>query len=157
MGRVAAAVLATPTAQEAPSRRQAGRSIRTSACSTSAAAGAGLRSTSRKSAARGVTGITLSQEQWQRAAEARSREGPRRSGGSSACRDYRNIRERVSTASSRSACSSTSASAFYDTYFRACAELLSDDGVMLLHSIGQSEGPNVTNPWKKLAFRVSIY
>ena len=24
---------------------------------------------------------------------------------------------------------------------------LSDDGVMLLHSIGRSEGPNVTNPW----------
>jgi len=27
------------------------------------------------------------------------------------------------------------------------AELLADDGVMLLHSIGRSEGPNVTNPW----------
>ena len=25
--------------------------------------------------------------------------------------------------------------------------LLDDDGVMLLHSIGRSEGPNVTNPW----------
>jgi cyclopropane-fatty-acyl-phospholipid synthase len=24
---------------------------------------------------------------------------------------------------------------------------LTDDGVMLLHSIGRSEGPNVTNPW----------
>ena len=36
---------------------------------------------------------------------------------------------------------------FYDAYFRKCAELLSDDGVMLLHSIGRSEGPNVTNPW----------
>ena len=31
--------------------------------------------------------------------------------------------------------------------FRKCAELLADDGVMLLHSIGRSEGPNVTNPW----------
>lgn len=36
---------------------------------------------------------------------------------------------------------------FYDTYFRRCAELLTDDGVMLLHSIGRSEGPDVTNPW----------
>ena len=36
---------------------------------------------------------------------------------------------------------------FYDAFFRKCAELLSDDGVMLLHSIGRSEGPNVTNPW----------
>ena len=26
-------------------------------------------------------------------------------------------------------------------------ELLADDGVMLLHSIGRSEGPGITNPW----------
>ena len=36
---------------------------------------------------------------------------------------------------------------FYDAFFRKCHELLDDDGVMLLHSIGRSEGPNVTNPW----------
>jgi len=36
---------------------------------------------------------------------------------------------------------------FYDTFFERCAELLTDDGVMLLHSIGRSEGPDVTNPW----------
>jgi len=36
---------------------------------------------------------------------------------------------------------------FYETYFRRCAELLTDDGVMLLHSIGRSDGPDVTNPW----------
>src|SRR5207244_11589533 len=35
----------------------------------------------------------------------------------------------------------------YNAFFRKCAELLNDDGVMLLHSIGRSEGPNVTNPW----------
>jgi cyclopropane-fatty-acyl-phospholipid synthase len=35
----------------------------------------------------------------------------------------------------------------YDTFFRACASQLADDGVMLLHSIGRPEGPNVTNPW----------
>lgn len=35
----------------------------------------------------------------------------------------------------------------YDTYFKRCAELLTDDGVMLLHSIGRSEGPGITNPW----------
>ncbi len=35
----------------------------------------------------------------------------------------------------------------YDRYFRKCAELLADDGVMLLHSIGRSEGPGITNPW----------
>jgi len=36
---------------------------------------------------------------------------------------------------------------FYDTFFKRCAELLTEDGVMLLHSIGRSEGPDVTNPW----------
>jgi cyclopropane-fatty-acyl-phospholipid synthase len=30
---------------------------------------------------------------------------------------------------------------FYDVFFRKCAEALADDGVMLLHSIGRSEGP----------------
>src|SRR5258708_17644627 len=36
---------------------------------------------------------------------------------------------------------------FYDTYFKRCAELLTDDGVMLLHSIGRFGGPHATNPW----------
>ena len=36
---------------------------------------------------------------------------------------------------------------FYETYFRRCAELLADDGVMMLHSIGRSDPPDVTNPW----------
>jgi cyclopropane-fatty-acyl-phospholipid synthase len=36
---------------------------------------------------------------------------------------------------------------FYDTFFRKCAGLLADDGVMLLHSIGRPEGPGVTNPF----------
>jgi cyclopropane-fatty-acyl-phospholipid synthase len=36
---------------------------------------------------------------------------------------------------------------FYDTFFRQCSRLLDNRGVMLLHSIGRPEGPNVTNPW----------
>ena len=36
---------------------------------------------------------------------------------------------------------------FYNAFFSKCANLLAPDGVMLLHSIGRSEGPNVTNPW----------
>lgn len=36
---------------------------------------------------------------------------------------------------------------FYDTYFRKCSQLLAEDGVMLLHSIGRSDGPGITNPW----------
>lgn len=36
---------------------------------------------------------------------------------------------------------------FYGKYFRKCAALLHDDGVFLLHSIGRSDGPGITNPW----------
>ncbi len=36
---------------------------------------------------------------------------------------------------------------FYDDYFRKCSELLDDDGVMLLHSIGRPDGPSHTNPF----------
>jgi cyclopropane-fatty-acyl-phospholipid synthase len=36
---------------------------------------------------------------------------------------------------------------FYETYFKRCAELLTEDGLMLLHSIGRSTGPDVTSPW----------
>jgi len=36
---------------------------------------------------------------------------------------------------------------FYDECFRKCAALLHDDGVFLLHSIGRSDGPGITNPW----------
>jgi len=36
---------------------------------------------------------------------------------------------------------------YYDVFFEKCAELLADDGVMMLHAIGRSEGPGITNPW----------
>jgi cyclopropane-fatty-acyl-phospholipid synthase len=35
----------------------------------------------------------------------------------------------------------------YDAFFRKSAQLLADNGVMLLHSIGRSEGPSRTSPW----------
>jgi cyclopropane-fatty-acyl-phospholipid synthase len=35
----------------------------------------------------------------------------------------------------------------YSSYFRKVRELLADDGVALLHSIGRSDGPGATNPW----------
>jgi len=35
----------------------------------------------------------------------------------------------------------------YDTFFRQCAKLLKQDGVMLLHSIGRSDVPSWTNPF----------
>lgn len=36
---------------------------------------------------------------------------------------------------------------FYSTYFRRVKEMLKDDGVALIHTIGRSAPPRVTNPW----------
>jgi cyclopropane-fatty-acyl-phospholipid synthase len=36
---------------------------------------------------------------------------------------------------------------FYDKFFRACRERLAEDGVMLLHTIGNMGRPSYTNPW----------
>ncbi len=36
---------------------------------------------------------------------------------------------------------------YYDTFFENCHRLLSDDGVMLLHTVGRWDGPSHTNPW----------
>ena len=35
----------------------------------------------------------------------------------------------------------------YREFFAKCAQLLSDDGVFVLHSIGRSDGPGITSPW----------
>ena len=35
----------------------------------------------------------------------------------------------------------------YDAFFRKCRDLLADDGVMLLHTIGRWNGPGETNAW----------
>jgi cyclopropane-fatty-acyl-phospholipid synthase len=35
----------------------------------------------------------------------------------------------------------------YERFFNKCRELLDDDGVLLLHSIGRSDAPAFTNPW----------
>ncbi|MFM9827547.1 MAG: class I SAM-dependent methyltransferase [Sphingomonas sp.] len=35
----------------------------------------------------------------------------------------------------------------YRTFFRQCRDLLTDDGVMLLHTIGRMSGPGVTDEW----------
>lgn len=37
--------------------------------------------------------------------------------------------------------------AHYDQFFATCRDRLADDGVMLLHTIGCSDEPSVTNPW----------
>jgi cyclopropane-fatty-acyl-phospholipid synthase len=36
---------------------------------------------------------------------------------------------------------------FYEGFFAKCRELLTDDGVFLLHTIGRLDGPSDTNAW----------
>jgi cyclopropane-fatty-acyl-phospholipid synthase len=92
-----------------------------------------------------VTGVTLSKEQWQRASESAVEKGL--SGAVEfRMQDYRDLREQFERIVSVGMFEHVGL-VFYDAYFRKCAELLTDDGVMVLHSIGRSEGPNVTNPW----------
>jgi cyclopropane-fatty-acyl-phospholipid synthase len=92
-----------------------------------------------------VTGITLSQEQWQRASE-RAAEKNLTNVVDFRLQDYRDVNSAFDRIVSVGMFEHVGLG-FYDAYFRKCAELLADDGVMLLHSIARSEGPNVTNPW----------
>jgi len=97
-----------------------------------------------------VTGITLSREQLARAKE-RAAEKNLTEAVDFRLQDYRDV---AGTRSGRKFDRIVSVGMFehvgvnhYDAFFRKCSELLADDGVILLHSIGRSEGPNVTNPW----------
>ena len=36
---------------------------------------------------------------------------------------------------------------YYDQFFAKARDLLADDGVMLLHTIGRTDGPGATNAW----------
>jgi cyclopropane-fatty-acyl-phospholipid synthase len=92
-----------------------------------------------------VTGITLSKEQL---ALARVRADEKELAGQVEFRlqDYRDVDETFDRIVSVGMFEHVGVS-FYDRYFRACAQALSDDGVMVLHSIGRSEGPGITNPF----------
>jgi cyclopropane-fatty-acyl-phospholipid synthase len=92
-----------------------------------------------------VTGVTLSTEQLQ-ASNARAAEKKLTSSAKFFLEDYRDIPGPFDRIVSVGMFEHVGVD-FYDTYFRRCAELLTDDGVMLLHSIGRSDGPDVTNPW----------
>lgn len=92
-----------------------------------------------------VTGITLSTEQLEGASQ-RAADSPCREQLSYRLEDYRDtvgpfdrivsvgMFEHVGTG-------------FHDAFFRQCRDLLADDGVMLLHFIGNSDVPDFNNPW----------
>ncbi|UZE47296.1 cyclopropane-fatty-acyl-phospholipid synthase family protein [Rhodopseudomonas sp. P2A-2r] len=92
-----------------------------------------------------VTGITLSTEQLQL---SNARAGEKNLGQSArfVLQDYRDIPGPFDRIVSVGMFEHVGVD-HYDTYFKRCAELLTDDGVMVLHSIGRSEGPGITNPW----------
>ena len=92
-----------------------------------------------------VTGITLSQEQYKRASE-RAAERQLERCVNFRLQDYRDVAGTFERIVSVGMFEHVGVG-YYDAYFGKCAQLLAEDGVMLLHSIGRSEGPNVTNPW----------
>jgi cyclopropane-fatty-acyl-phospholipid synthase len=92
-----------------------------------------------------VTGVTLSSEQLQ-VSNARAAEKNLAGSAKFLLQDYRDIPGPFDRIVSVGMFEHVGLD-FYETYFRRCAELLTDDGVMMLHSIGRSDGPDVTNPW----------
>jgi cyclopropane-fatty-acyl-phospholipid synthase len=92
-----------------------------------------------------VTGVTLSNEQLQ-VANARADENNLTGSARFLLEDYRDIPGPFDRVVSVGMFEHVGVD-HYDTFFNRCAELLSRDGVMVLHSICRSEGPGITNPW----------
>src|SRR5581483_2252608 len=92
-----------------------------------------------------VTGITLSTEQLQ-VSNARAAEKKLEGSARFLLQDYRDVTGPFDRIVSVGMFEHVGID-FYETYFKRCAELLTEDGVMLLHSIGRSSGPDVTSPW----------
>ena len=91
-----------------------------------------------------VTGITLSQEQYQRA-QARALERGRQDVAFKLV-DYRDVDGRFDRIVSVGMFEHVGIG-FYDAFFNKCAKLVAEDGVVLLHTIGRSSPPGITNPW----------
>jgi cyclopropane-fatty-acyl-phospholipid synthase len=92
-----------------------------------------------------VTGITLSQQQLA-LARGRAAEKGLADKVDFRLQDYRDVPEKFDRIVSVGMFEHVGIG-FYATFFRTCNTLLDDHGIMLLHSIGRSEGPGVTNPW----------
>ncbi len=92
-----------------------------------------------------VTGITLSQEQL---AAARNRASERNLAGHADFHalDYRDLTGTFDRIVSVGMFEHVGIN-FYDAFFAKCAEVLADDGVMVLHAIGRSSGPSYTSAW----------
>ena len=97
--------------------------------------------------ARHITGVTLSDEQ---AAAARARVEERGLRGKVEFRlqDYRDIDENFDRIVSVGMFEHVGVN-HYGAFFRKVAEMLNEDGVALLHSIGRSRRPSTTSAWIK--------
>lgn len=92
-----------------------------------------------------VTGVTLSTEQLG-VANARAAEKHLSDHARFELRDYRDITATFDRIVSVGMFEHVGVN-HYDGFFRKSAQLLDRDGVMVLHSIGRSEGPSSTSPW----------
>lgn len=94
-----------------------------------------------------VLGITLSEEQFDYASRRpQSVAGVSGAEVGFALKDYRSLEGRFDRIVSVGMFEHVGRSS-YRTFFRKCAELLADDGVMVLHTIGCSATPGFTTPW----------
>jgi cyclopropane-fatty-acyl-phospholipid synthase len=92
-----------------------------------------------------VTGITLSQEQYRRA-QNRALERGLTEDATFRLVDYRDVDGRFDRIVSVGMFEHVGVG-FYDRFFDKCAQLLAEDGFALLHTIGRSGPPGITNPW----------
>jgi len=91
-----------------------------------------------------VTGITLSQEQYQHARNRAHERGRRDI--EFRLLDYRDVDGQFDRIASVGMFEHVGVG-FYDVFFNQCAKLLADDGIALLHTIGRYSPPGITNPW----------
>jgi len=91
-----------------------------------------------------VTGITLSKEQYSRS-ESRALERGRHDVKFELL-DYRDVAGQFDRIVSVGMFEHVGVG-FYEAFFNQCAKLLANDGIALLHTIGRSAPPSVTNPW----------
>jgi cyclopropane-fatty-acyl-phospholipid synthase len=92
-----------------------------------------------------VTGVTLSEEQLEVARQRAEARGPA-AGVHFRLQDYRAISEQFDRIVSVGMFEHVGVG-YYARFFKKAADLLSDDGVMLVHSIGRTDGPGSNNPW----------
>ncbi len=92
-----------------------------------------------------VTGVTLSEEQ-HKVSNRRAQEAGLADRVRFLLKDYREVEGRFDRIVSVGMFEHVGVK-HYGEFFAKVRALLSDEGVALLHSIGRSDGPGVTNPW----------